>query len=146
VGADDDLLQTARFLADGMVRPDLIEIFDRFAAGDESAMAEFQPLIELVDPELVWDSTELAVPDFPDVAYGPAAVMEFFRSWLAAWADFTWETDNFEQRGDQVIYDVHITARSRKTELPLDQHVTHRMTFRDGKLVAWRLFVDRRDA
>jgi hypothetical protein len=120
---NDDLLQTARFLADGMVRPDLIEIFDRFAAGDESAMQEFQPLIELVDPDLVWDSTELAVPDFPDVVYGPAAVMEFFRSWLAAWADFAWETD-----------------------LPLDQHVTHRMTFRDGKLVAWRLFVDRRDA
>jgi hypothetical protein len=45
-----------------------------------------------------------------------------------------------------VIYDVHITARSRKTGLPLDQYVTHRMTIRNRKLVAWRLVVDRRDA
>ena len=143
---DDDALRTARFLAEGMVRPDLVDIFDRYSAGDESAIEEFRPLIDRVDPDVVWDSTELGVPDVPDVVHGPAAVMEFFRSWLSAWSDFGWETSNYEVRGDNVIYDVHITARSRKTGLPLDQYVTHRMTIRDGKLVAWRLFVDRRDA
>jgi hypothetical protein len=50
-----------------------------------------------------------------------------------------------EVRGEDVIYDVHITARSRKTDLPLDQYVVHRMTIRNGKLVAWRIFLDRDD-
>ena len=129
-----------------MVRPDLIELFDRYAAGDESVLEEFRPLFDKVDPELVWDATELAVPDFPPVVYGPQGVMEFFRSWLAAWSEFSWTTSNYEVRGDDVIYDADITARTRKTGLTLDQHVTHRMTIRDGKLVAWRLFVNRRDA
>ncbi|HYZ30071.1 MAG TPA: nuclear transport factor 2 family protein [Thermoleophilaceae bacterium] len=142
----DDALRTARFLANGMVRPDLIEIFDRYDAGDESAIEKFRPLIDRLDPAVVWDSTELGVPDVPDVVYGPAGVIEFFRCWLSAWADFAWRTSNFEARGDEVIYDVHITARSRKTSLPLDQYVTHRMTIRNGKLVAFRLFLDRRDA
>jgi len=141
-----EALDTARFLANGLVRPDLVEIFDRYGAGDESAIDEFQPLIDLLDPDVVWDSTELAVPDIADVVHGPAGVLDFFRRWLSAWADFAWETSNFEVRGDDVIYDVHITARSRKTGLPLDQYVAHRMTIRNGKLVAWRLFVDRRDA
>lgn len=142
----DDPVRTARLLADGMVRPDLIEIFDRISAGDESAIEEFQPLIELVDPDVVWDSTELRVPDVPDVLHGVPGIMAFFQSWLAAWSDFAWRTSNFELRGEDVIYDVHITARSRQTGLPLDQRVTHRMTIRDGKLVAWRLFQNREDA
>jgi len=129
-----------------MVRPDLVEIFDRYASGDEGAIEQFRPLIDRLDPDVVWDSTELGVPDVADVVHGPAGVIDFFRRWLSAWSDFAWETSNFEVRGDDVIYDVHITARSRKTKLPLDQYVTHRMTIRNGKLVAWRLFVDRRDA
>lgn len=139
-------LATARFLADGLVRPDLIEIFDRFAAGDASAIEAFQPLIDRAAPDVVWDSTELAVPDVPDVVYGPAAIMDFFSRWLAAWSVFSWTTSNFEVRGDDVIYDVRIKARSRHTGLHLDQRVAHRMTLRDGKLVAWRLFLNRDDA
>jgi ketosteroid isomerase-like protein len=143
---DDDALQTARFLADGMVRPDLVDIFERYASGDESAIETFRPLLDRLDPDVVWDSTELGVPDVANVVYGPAGVIDFFRRWLAAWGDFAWETSNFEVRGEDVIYDVHITARSRKTDLPLDQYVVHRMTLRNGKLVAWRVFLDRDDA
>jgi ketosteroid isomerase-like protein len=129
-----------------MVRPDLVEIFDRYASGDESAIEEFRPLLDRLDPAVVWDSTELGFPDVADVVHGPAAVIDFFRRVLSAWRDFGWETSNFEVHGDDVVYDVHITARSRETNLPLDQHLTHRMTIRNGKLVAWRAFLDRRDA
>ena len=138
-------LATARLLAEGMVRPDLIEIFDRFAGGDDQAIEEFRPLIDRLAPDVVWDSTELGVPDVADVVQGPAGVIDFFRRWLAAWSEFAWTVSNFEVRGDDVIYDVHIIARSRQTGLALDQHVTHRMTIRDEKLVAWRLFRDRQD-
>src|SRR5690242_16203003 len=129
-----------------MVRPDLIEIFERYAAGDESAIEAFRPLIDRVDPDVVWDSTELGIPDIPHVVRGPAAVLDFFRAWLSGWAGFAWRTSNYELRGEDVIYDAHITARSRETQLPFDQDVTHRMTIRNGKLVAWRVFRDRRDA
>ncbi len=142
----DDALKTARLLAEGMVRPDLMEIFERYMAGDETAIEEFRPLIDRLAPDLVWDSTELGVPDVADVVHGPAGVIEFFSRWLTAWSAFGWKTSNFEVRGDDVIYDVHITARSRQTDLTLDQHVVHRMTIRDGKLVAWRLFRDRSHA
>lgn len=143
---NDDPLAVARFLADGMVRPDLIEIFDRLNGGDESAVEEFRPLMDRVDPDVVWDSTELHVPDFPDVVVGLPGIIEFFASWLQAWQEFDWRNSNFEGRGDDVIYDVHIQAYSRATAVPIDIQIAHRMTIRDGKLVAWRAFRDRADA
>lgn len=129
-----------------MVRPDLPDVFARFVAGDPAAVAEFQPLFDRVAPDLVWDSTELGAPDVAAVLHGPEGVIEFFRRWLAAWSSFTWRTHDYEVRGDDVIYDVDISARSAQTGLPVDMRVTHRMTIRDGKLVAWRLFRDRNDA
>ena len=139
-------LDTAHLLAGGMARPDLIEIFDRLNAGDEGAIEELRPLMDRVHPEVVWDSTELQVPDFPDVVHGLPGIIAFFASWLQAWQEFDWQNSNFEVRGEDVIYDVHVMARSRATNVPIDLRIAHRMTIRDGKLVAWRAFRDRADA
>ena len=131
-----DLVDMARLMNERFQRDDLIDLFQRFAAGEESVLEEFRELIDLCHPEIVWDATELDLPDVPAVSHGVEGVIAFFRSWLAAWDDFTWTASNFRQEGDDVLYDVDLVAR--KGELTTELHAGHQMTFRDGKLALWR--------
>ena len=137
-----DEIATARLMNERFQRKDLVAAFRRLEAGDESVIAEFQELIELCDPEIVWDATELDLPDVPMVSHGIEGVIAFFQAWLAAWDDFSWTTSNYEQRGDDVFYDVDLVAE--KNGLITELHAGHQMTFREGRLVLWRFRRGRR--
>lgn len=130
-----DKIATARLMNDRFQRDDLIALFKRFDAGDETVLEEFRDLIEMLDPDVVWDATELDLPDVPKVSHGVDGVIEFFRAWLAAWDDFGWTASNFAEDGDTVTYDVDLTAT--RGGLTTELAAAHEMRFRDGKLAAW---------
>ena len=126
----------ARLMNDRFQRDDLLALFERFDAGDESVLEEFRELIDLLAPDVVWDATELDLPDVPGVSHGVDGVIAFFQAWLAAWDDFSWTTSNFSADGDTVRYDVDLVAK--RAGLVTEMHASHEMTFRGGKLARWR--------
>ena len=114
---------------------DLVRAFRRLDAGDETVLADFQDLIALCDPQILWDATELDLPDVPKVSRGVDGVIDFFRAWLAAWDDFSWTTSNFAEAAGTVTYDVDLVAT--KGGLETELLASHEMRFRDGKLAEW---------
>ena len=73
--------------------------------------------VGLVDPDVEWDASELAVPDISGVYRGPEEVSRFWREWLAAW-----ETVQLEYRladaGDRVVALIERSVDART----LDRH------------------------
>jgi hypothetical protein len=70
------------------------------------------PLLELVDPEIVWDMSAIEIPDL-GVFHGHDGVITFWLKWLAEWEDYSFETDRFEEVGDHVVFDVVLRGKSR---------------------------------
>jgi hypothetical protein len=127
----------ARELLAGMARPDLLDLVRRLGAGDTEALGEFAPLLERLDPDVIWDVSAVEIPDL-DVLHGRAGVIDFWVRWLAEWADYSIEAGEFEGRGDQVVYDVTIRGRSRLAGVPAELHMWQLAEFRDGRLVSFR--------
>jgi hypothetical protein len=101
---------------------------------------------ELLDPDVVWDSTNIQVFDLNRVYHGPEGVSEFWREWLAAW-----ETVDFEYElvdaGDRVValIDQRMRGRSTDIEVPLGKYAQV-WTFRDGLVVHWKLYESQAEA
>jgi ketosteroid isomerase-like protein len=140
-----DNLAIVRTLVDGLDRPDLAELVHRLDQGDPSVLAEAAPLLELVDPEIVWDMSAVEIPDL-GIFHGHEGVITFWLKWLAEWEDYSFETDRFEEVGDHVVFDVVLRGKSRWMGAYGEQRQAHVATLRAGKLVAYRVFKNRSDA
>jgi ketosteroid isomerase-like protein len=114
--------------------------FEKFLAG----RSDFG--VELLDPDVEWDASEIPAPDIGGVYRGPEGVRQFWREWLAAW-----ETVQFEYRlvdaGDRVLalIDQRMRGRSTGIEVPLGEYA-HVYTFRDGLIVRWKAYMSQSDA
>jgi ketosteroid isomerase-like protein len=101
---------------------------------------------ELLDHQIVWDSSEFTLIDMGGVYHGREGVQQFWRDWLAAW-----ETVQFEYRlvdaGDRVVALVNQRMRGRSTgiEVPFGEYA-HVYTFRDGLIVHWKLYLSQSEA
>ena len=140
-----DNLEIVRSLVEGMDRPDLTELFHRLEQGDASVLAKFMPLLELLDPEIVFDVSPLEIPDL-GVFRGHEGVVTFWIKWLAEWQDTSFEASNFEDFGDHVVFDAMTHGRSRRMGANADLRQAHLVTLRGGKAVAYRMFTNRDDA
>jgi uncharacterized protein len=113
--------------------------FEKFLAG----RSDFG--VELLDPDVEWDASEIPAPDISGVYRGPEGVRQFWREWLAAW-----ETVQFEYRlvdaGDRVLalIDQRMRGRSTGIEVPLGEYA-HVYTFRDGLIVRWKAYMSQSD-
>ena len=74
-----------------------------------------------------------------DTYRGLTGVRLYFRDWYASWRDFSTDAEEWIDAGENVIAALHIRAQGRQSGVPVDQHVWHVWTLRDGKL--WRLRV-----
>jgi ketosteroid isomerase-like protein len=140
-----DNLAIVRTLVDGMDRPDLADLIHRLEQGDTSVLAEFKPLFDLLDPEVVWDVSAQEIPDL-GVFRGHEGVVTFWLKWMAEWEDWSFETRNFEAIGDHVVFDVEAHGRSRSMGVDAMRKQAHVATLRAGKLVAYRTLKSRDDA
>lgn len=140
-----DNIAIVQSLVEVFARPDLLELFDRVAAGDASALAEMAPFVKRVDPEIEWDTSGLATPD-AEIVRGPQDLFRFWMGWFAEWDRYSAAGSGYEAIGDHVVYDVVIDARSRSGEVPVQWRHTQVVTMRNQRVVRWRAFGDRAKA
>jgi hypothetical protein len=114
--------------------------FEKFRAG----RSDFG--VDLLDPQVEWDATDLGVPDTDEVYSGVDGVQRFWRGWLAAWDAVQFEYE-LSDAGDRVValIDQRMRGRSTGIEVPLGKY-THVYTFRDGLIVHWKGYRSQSDA
>jgi ketosteroid isomerase-like protein len=115
-------------------------LLDAFARRDhESAFA-------LYDPEIEFDATEVreTIPDLAGVYHGHDGVRTYWRRWLSAWSELTFEIDDVIDAGDSVvalISNQHQKGRLSGIDTSMPRYAIV-FTFRDGKVVRWKNYLD----
>jgi uncharacterized protein len=114
--------------------------FESFQAGK----ADFG--VDLLDPEVEWDSSELVLLDIGGVYRGPEGVRQFWRDWLAAWKSVEFEYELVDA-GDRVValIDQRMRGRSTGIEVAIGEYA-HVYTFRDDLIVHWKGYASQSDA
>jgi ketosteroid isomerase-like protein len=114
--------------------------FEVFLAGK----SEFG--LDLSDPEIEWDASEMPVPDMGGVYRGREGVRQFWREWLAAWETVQFEYELVEA-GDRVValIDQRMLGRSTGIEVSFGKYAQV-YTFKDGLVVHWKLFMSQSKA
>src|SRR6476661_5745446 len=105
---------------------------------------------DLIDPDVEWDASRIGdlVPDMADVYCGHEGVRTYWRRWFEAWKDLEFDVRDIRDAGDSVVALIENQRQWGRhtgivTELPPWAMV---FTFRDGKLVRWRVFPDHASA
>ena len=101
---------------------------------------------ELLDPDVVWDATNSQIFDISRVYHGADGVAQFWREWLGAWETVQFEYELVDA-GDRVValVDQRMRGRSTDIEVPLGKYA-HLYTFRDGRIVHWKLYESQAEA
>src|SRR3954463_6654168 len=88
-------VEFARAMAESVNNPQGIE---QLARGD----IDFSPFF---DPKIEWDSTRARslVADLADVYWGHEGVRTYWRQWLEAWRDLTYDVRDVLDAGDELV-------------------------------------------
>jgi ketosteroid isomerase-like protein len=115
-------------------------VFEEFLAGNREFGAD------LLDPDVEWDSSELAALDIRGVYRGRESVRRFWREWLSAWETVQFEYELVDA-GDSVValIDQWMRGRSTGIDVPLGKYAQV-YTFRDGRVVQWKLYMSQSKA
>jgi ketosteroid isomerase-like protein len=120
-----------------------VEIFRRVieafnAEGLDGAMRYFDEGIEVYDPDLPGDGT----------LRGHEAVRRTIGQMVDAFDQMTVRDFEFVPVGDRVVGLIHTAGRGegRRGEMEVQIRDAHTMTFRNGKVVYWRLYLDAAEA
>jgi ketosteroid isomerase-like protein len=81
-----------------------------------------------------------------DTYRGLTGVRMYFRDWFAAWRDFSIQAEEWIDSGEDVIVALHVRARGRQSGVPVDQHVWHVWTLRNGTLWRLRIYATKAEA
>jgi hypothetical protein len=102
--------------------------------------------VDLLHPDVVWDSTNTQIFDLDRVYHGLEGVSRFWREWLGAWETVEFEYELVDA-GDRVValIDQRMRGRSTDIEVPLGKYAQV-WTFRDGLVVHWKLYDSQSEA
>jgi ketosteroid isomerase-like protein len=112
--------------------------FEAFDRGD------WDGLLGLLDPAVEWETTGQFLEG--GAFRGPAGVREFLGLLSGEFEEFRARADNFVDRGEVVVADVHTTGMGRRSGAPAAVDFTLLASLRDGRLVHLRNFMDRSEA
>ena len=99
-----------------------------------------------------WDTTaediEVHDHDIPDRAEyrGAAGVRRWLEDWGAAWAEWSFEPQEFVDAGDRVVVVARLTAKGRGSGAEVDRQDGLVYTVRDGRLVRLDYYNSREQA
>lgn len=111
-----------------------------------ASLGEFGDIaLEVVDPDIVVDVTRYPWVD-RTIFEGLDGWLDFWRSWLEPWEDFTYTQSNWEELGDDVLLDLVITARGRESGAPVELRACEHFRVRDSRIVRMSLFETRDQA
>ena len=112
--------------------------YEAFARRDlDSALEMMDPEIEAHDP-----------PEVPDAAIhrGRDAVRRDWEQTLELFDDFSVDLERYFDAGDEVLLYVHYRGRGRESSAEVEARMAHVWTFRDGKVIRLRQYLDRAEA
>src|ERR1044072_395432 len=96
------------------------------------------------DPDVDWHPHLAALGGKP--IFGHAGVREYMASLTEDWEYFHHEPEEFFGVGDNVVAFVHTSARGKSSGIELDVPVGHVFSFRDGRVLRFVTYLDRREA
>src|SRR5205807_6242913 len=117
---------------------------------DTSAMSSEQAaglasMLDLLAPDIEMDMSAMDMPGF-GVFRGLAGVREFFIRWLEVWEHYSWTFSNWREVREHVIVDAEARATGTSSGADVVLGHCHVFTWRDGKMLRWRVFPDRGSA
>jgi ketosteroid isomerase-like protein len=125
-----------------------VEIVRSLAEGFQHRQHE--RAFEYYDPEIEWDASQIAQvnPDVAGIYHGHNGVRAYWRNWLSAWSDLHFEVQDILDAGENVVLPIRNQRQWGRhsgiaTEFPPYGMV---FTFRNGKVVRWRVFPDQQSA
>jgi ketosteroid isomerase-like protein len=93
-----------------------------------------EALYEFLADDVHWDSTGTGQLEMSTI-HGRDGVMQFFRSWIAPFEEWSYEAEELLDAGDCVIAHVHQWGRGKASGIEVEQRFWQVWTLRDGKAV-----------
>jgi hypothetical protein len=94
-----------------------------------------------LDPAIELDMTAIVMPlGIPERYRGVEGWWGFWFGWLEEWEDYRFSAENWEVRGEHVIFDVDIATRGRSSGVPVGAFIAHVWSIRSGRLRRVRIF------
>jgi ketosteroid isomerase-like protein len=114
----------------------LIDAFNE--RGIDGALEFFAPDAEVYDPDLPAEAS----------SRGPEAIRRTIEQLMSGFAVMRVEDFEFIPAGDRVVglIDAYGRGTGTRGEMELNLRTAHTMTFREGKVVYWRLYRDQEEA
>jgi ketosteroid isomerase-like protein len=112
----------------------ILETFNR--EGVDGVMPFFTDDVEVYDPDLP-----------PGGAYrGPEAVRGVVEQLTSGFENVEIKDFRLLPAGDRVVALLHTRAKAERVDLQVEQRDAHTITFRDGKIAYWRVYLDQAEA
>jgi ketosteroid isomerase-like protein len=93
------------------------------------------------------DDVEVYDPDLPSVRYrGHEAAKTVVEQLMSGFENVEIKDFRLLSIGDRVVALLHTRAKGGKQDLQVEVRDAHTLTFRDGKVVHWRLYLDQVEA
>ena len=93
------------------------------------------------------DDVEVYDPDLPPGPYrGPEAARRVAVQLMSGFADVEILDFRLVPAGDRVVALLHTRAKGERVDLEVETRDAHTITFRDGKIAYWRLYLDQAEA
>lgn len=93
------------------------------------------------------DDVEVYDPDLPPGTYrGPSAVKRVAEQLMSGFEDVEVKDFRLLPAGDRVVALLHTRGKGEKNDLVVETRDAHTITFRDGKIAYWRLYLDQVEA
>ena len=116
----------------------LRDVYARWACG------EFRAGRELLDPNVEFN---LGTPDYETTpAHGPDQVEQQMRDFLANWADYRIEAEEFLDAGDRVLVRARGHGLGKHSGVDVDMPLFGVWTFREAKAVRISFYSSEREA
>jgi ketosteroid isomerase-like protein len=93
------------------------------------------------------DDVEVYDPDLPEGPYrGPEAARHVVELLMSGFDDVEIKDFRLLPAGDRVVALLHTRAKGENVDLEVETRDAHTITFRDGKIAYWRLYLDQVEA
>jgi ketosteroid isomerase-like protein len=93
------------------------------------------------------DDVEVYDPDLPEGPYrGPDAAKHVVELLTSGFEDVEVKDFRLLPAGDRVVALLHTRAKGESVDLEVETRDAHTITFRDGKIAYWRLYLDQVEA
>ena len=112
---------------------DILETFNR--EGVEGVMPYFAEDVEVYDPDLP-----------PGRYRGPEAAAHVAKQLMSGFEDVEIRNFRLLPAGDRVVALLHTRGTGERDDLIVETRDAHTITFRDGKIAYWRLYLDQTEA